>query len=1036
MRRSTVVPILAVVLASLCGQSGLAQQTMRHVPADSYYRWFGSFYQGDYVDAMKAFEQESRGSIKTTQSRWIDSICYETMCGECYFQMGRLDEALRRYTNALDIYRRFPDWMTKVEFASQQIRPAAPGARKSVPWGQSSRHAVLGFYPTSEKMLQGQVDMNSVVQRGGVFTPASYIPVTPHEIVRCTALALRRRAALLGPAAKHDQLSNELITTLTQSVATANHWSECYADVQHGLALVAGGRDGQAIGFLQRSVLATGQFDHPLTSVALLELGRQSLMTNKLDEATKFFEEAGYAAVNSYSSGYYVPDYGVLEESLRYGAMTHLMANRKGLYPPLEPAIAWAKRSQLRQLQASLLLSAAENYAVLGNTRQAAAALDEARAAIGRRSMGAGAIGARLNYLAALVAYQQKRPAEGAAAFAAAMSYLQRGSASPLFRGKSGASLWLFHINIADNLYMNGGVTPRGAMDLFAEVLRDPRPADWAMDPMESLAALMTPHPVPLEHWFEAAVERAGVKEVSVAVEIAERVRRHRFFTSLELGGRVESLRWILEADRDRLPQDALLQRQDLLARYGEYDKLSQHAREIRAALAKGPAVAEDQAALKEQSRLLAELGAVGVRQEAMLREMALRREPASMIFPPLLTLAQIQKSLPNKHAVLAFFNAGRRTYGFLLNNERCSSWQVASPQSITREIQTMLRDMGQLGANHEMTSKDFAEGKWKKSARLVLDALLKGSPADFSQSFDELAIVPDGVLWYVPFEALQVKVDGQMHSLLSRFRIRYAPTLSLCAYQGAAGRLAANTAIISGKFNSNDKEKDEAARKSIEELVAAVRGAVALKLPTPGPASLYSLLFQRLIVLEDVVPGEDPYGWSPAPMERTRGGGTVAEWLALPWGKPDAILLPGFHTPAEDALKRVRRGPPGNEMFLSLCGLMATGTRTVLVSRWRTGGQSSLDLVREFAQELPHTSAPDAWQRAVQLQMDSRLNVDAEPRIKRGAADDPPKASHPFFWAGYMLVDCTPPPKQDKPKPPKKDKSEQKAKKPAKAAK
>jgi CHAT domain-containing protein len=100
--------------------------------------------------------------------------------------------------------------------------------------------------------------------------------------------------------------------------------------------------------------------------------------------------------------------------------------------------------------------------------------------------------------------------------------------------------------------------------------------------------------------------------------------------------------------------------------------------------------------------------------------------------------------------------------------------------------------------------------------------------------------------------------------------------------------------------------------------------------------------------------------------------------------------------------------------MFLSVCGLMATGARTLLISRWRTGGQSSLDLVREFAQELPQSSPADAWQRAVLLEMDSRANLEGEPRIKRGVADEMPKASHPFFWAGYMLVDCTPPPKPE----------------------
>jgi len=34
-------------------------------------------------------------------------------------------------------------------------------------------------------------------------------------------------------------------------------------------------------------------------------------------------------------------------------------------------------------------------------------------------------------------------------------------------------------------------------------------------------------------------------------------------------------------------------------------------------------------------------------------------------------------------------------------------------------------------------------------------------------------------------------------------------------------------------------------------------------------------------------------------------------------------------------------------------------------------------------------------------------LSLDAEPRVKRADADEPPRASHPFFWAGYLLVDC-----------------------------
>ena len=56
-------------------------------------------------------------------------------------------------------------------------------------------------------------------------------------------------------------------------------------------------------------------------------------------------------------------------------------------------------------------------------------------------------------------------------------------------------SLWLFQMQEVDDYYTgggNGGVSAaRAAIDLYPIVLRDPQPADWLTDPMESLAALV-----------------------------------------------------------------------------------------------------------------------------------------------------------------------------------------------------------------------------------------------------------------------------------------------------------------------------------------------------------------------------------------------------------------------------------------------------------------------------------------------------------------------------------------------------------------
>jgi hypothetical protein len=127
--------------------------------------------------------------------------------------------------------------------------------------------------------------------------------------------------------------------------------------------------------------------------------------------------------------------------------------------------------------------------------------------------------------------------------------------------------------------------------------------------------------------------------------------------------------------------------------------------------------------------------------------------------------------------------------------------------------------------------------------------------------------------------------------------------------------------------------------------------------------------------------------------------------------------MLPGFHTPAEHGLSDKEKNPGGLDVFLSTCGLMATGSRTILLSRWRTGGKTSVDLMRELAQELPQSGAAQAWQRSVLLCTEARLAPEQEPRVSLGPKAGMTSSSHPFFWAGYLLVDTGLRPASDPPK-------------------
>jgi hypothetical protein len=131
----------------------------------------------------------------------------------------------------------------------------------------------------------------------------------------------------------------------------------------------------------------------------------------------------------------------------------------------------------------------------------------------------------------------------------------------------------------------------------------------------------------------------------------------------------------------------------------------------------------------------------------------------------------------------------------------------------------------------------------------------------------------------------------------------------------------------------------------------------------------------------------------------------------ALRWQGPRDLIVPGLRTPAETALRDAEIEPSSRQMFLTALHVLATGPRTVLWSRWRVGGDSTAQLVQEFAQELGFTTASDAWQRAVLLAAQTPLNPADEPRLELKPGDDAPAPRHPFFWAGYMLLDGGAPP-------------------------
>ncbi|MCE9608568.1 MAG: CHAT domain-containing protein, partial [Planctomycetia bacterium] len=521
------------------------------------------------------------------------------------------------------------------------------------------------------------------------------------------------------------------------------------------------------------------------------------------------------------------------------------------------------------------------------------------------------------------------------------------------------------------------------------------------------MATLVHPHPLYFERWFEVSLDRKEL-DGRRALEIADLAKRHKYLSTQEFGGRLLALRWMLEGPAESLSKLAVIQRQSFLTQFPAYEKLSQHARSIRAELGQLPIVAEDSAALRKQTLKLAELDKANRDLELMLKVMAVRRMPSEIVFPPVRTTEETQKALPDKHALLTFFVGSRSTFGFLMTNDKFGYWPITSAVEVQKKLIAVLQGFGNYDENKVLHKVDLDNTAWQQPSQELFDLLTKDSKAGLPYGFTELAIVPDAGLWYVPFEALYVSSEGKTPKpLLEQLRIRYAPTMGL-AVGDTRLRLDKGKALVSlGKLYPGDD--DAVAETAFAEFSRAVplSESIRVKAKLMSSPSLYAGLADRMITFADIVPSPNgPLGAAPMTGDKNSIGGTLGDWVRLPWQGPEQIALPGFHSAAENSLKKASPLDYGNDLFLTVTNLMASGARTILISRWRPGGRTAFDLVREFMQELPYVSATKAWQRAVALSMRSPIALDAEPRVRLESAESPPDARHPFFWAAYMIVD------------------------------
>lgn len=977
------------------------------VPSPGFDLALTALAAGDSSRGLEIAVRDHRGGIRAGPQRWIDSIASAAAVGECHYELGSLREAVAAYDEALLVSAAHAEWLLAVQFPAQGPRPLMQ--QRVATWGRSQRNSSPAGIPGTISIRLGGADPNEVLKKGGVLAPPVNYPIRPQEIMRALVIAIYRRGVILGELAREGAALDEATKALLRRPAPPNHYSQSWIDIALGTALWSQGKADQAQPLLTRGLMVGNQFDHQLTSWGLIVLGRIALDGDQPAVAARYFEEATYTAA----------DYGdarALEEAFRLAATAHLAAGTRGVPPSIRGGAEWS-RTTLPVLRATLLGLEAEFLAVAGDAQAAAATLAEIDGRLMRADPGRGQAGGQQAYAMALTAYDAGDVAGGDRELDRAVTIARRRDPT------------LFQASRLVEMLMAGfgGISDRQADLLFAKLLGDPSPRDTAVDPLGALARLSSPRTEAFEAWSVAASRRGS----DAVLNAAEAAVRSRWLVNQPFGGRRSAVEFLLGSDPERLPRAEAARRAAMLARQPELSAVLDSITKVRTPLtASLLAVAGQQAGIADEAgprqQLPGDAAAwreyqrLADRGRQLVAKISAGREAPPLDMPPLTQATEIRRRLAPKQLILSFHWNSVGLQAALESHDRVATWQVRQPAAVAKEIAALAKSLCLFDPIAPVPTDRLLASDWQAPAGRIERLLFENSKVELAEGIDELVIVPDGMLWYLPFELLPVGSarpdDEQPESQRLRdvCRIRYCPTRSLAVLRFETPRTGGPVGIYAGRLSRGDKPA--VAQEWGQQLTGSIERAVML--PAPGPAAPMPLVASLLdtLVVVDELSGDGPLAARPLfSMQGGRAAMTFGDWLGSPSKRPRCIVLPGFQSAMTGGLSKPPTRP-GEEVFLAVTDLVAAGGRTALVSRWRMGGKTSVDLVEEFLRDRSALEAEaedagppaaESWRRAVEVATAEQPDVGREPRLKQSPQAVLPDARHPFLWAGYLLVDC-----------------------------
>ncbi len=780
------------------------------------------------------------------------------------------------------------------------------------------------------------------------------------EIMRGLAIASYRRRILLGPLAAEDRLASQLLEATKFPAGARLPITDSLIGSMRAAERFTYHDDKQTISEAsQRSTLDGGV--HPLSPIAML--AQASAQAGSAETAVALDVTANVAHS---AAALDQPEW--VGEAMQLAAGLATTAEQAEAVRQAATAAATSLNRSSRLGTLHCLLAAADAAISAGNPGAASISLEQARTLSARRDVTQPRLDAYGAYVAARLsaASGESIGIQSTSGVDKAIDLLKNFALDRRDRNRPVVSMpriYQFALVRAAAGTNLGGRTS----DVWLKAYSDDPPVDvWRRDAVDALASVM----VDRRDAHIARVHLAAAQTYGEDVLLkADDLLASRFYQRLPLGGRIVQVRMTARTDDSLLDKTAV-----------EFGKSAGRAMmQLR----------QDAMAMDKPDP------AAAARLEAAACAIALSRLHIPRSFPPPLDEKLPVSQLPPRTGLLMFVSAGNKTYATLSAEGKTLLWTIGGDARLPSELGRVLRGIGVGKTRGNRLPEDDS---WRTDAVALRRHLLPDDATITAERFDEIVVVPDGPLWYLPLELLPVA--GEDSPLIGdSIRVRYAATPGLALRSVAPPPVSRAIGLVADRFFAPaDPDLNESITDSILDVVGE-----PVRLPG-NPVTSSGLLGNSIghlvVAAPRVCNAKSPLSMSIAPYDQGNPDGTVAGWIRFPAQVPRSVILAGFRTPVD-------AGQMGNgdEIFMTLCGLNAAGVRSVLLSRWAVGGESTAIALREFVQELPFAGMNKSWQRAVKVLRRTELDPAGEPLLTQ--ADHKAEGltgDQPLFWAGYMV--------------------------------